>query len=319
MKRDEKEAQTIRAVRWRPRISVEIIRYAYKPSSSSSSCAQPRGRRGTKTWRCNEELANLHSHEAKGKCLQQSVERGGERDGSRQRGKSKRRGERKRRDEGGRERCAIAKPRQRTRHDAGVGAIDWRRRFLDVAICPPPPSPFSLPPPPLSSSSFLARSHLPAPPSPSSSPSSPPCARLHPSPSPPRKSPVSFPLRYSLHFVLSLRSHRSMDTRLPSSSPLRAFVYVVLRLYTAAFYSSSSPSLSSVAVHRLFPSSSSQKPSIPLHLPGLPPPPPSAPSASPRLFSIRRGNRCCSGPELVQNRWARATSGKGVVGYPLRG
>lgn len=77
MKRDEKEAQTIRAVRWRPRISVEIIRYAYKPSSSSSSCAQPRGRRGTKTWRCNEELANLHSHEAKGKCLQQSVERGG--------------------------------------------------------------------------------------------------------------------------------------------------------------------------------------------------------------------------------------------------
>lgn len=60
-------------------------------ASSSSSCTQPRGRRGTKTWRCNEDL--LHSHEAKGKCLQQSVER--VRDIyiyiSRQRGKSKRR------------------------------------------------------------------------------------------------------------------------------------------------------------------------------------------------------------------------------------
>lgn len=39
----------------------------------------------------------------------------------------------------------------------------------------------------------------------------------------------------------------------------------------------------------------------------------------PRLFSIRRGNRCCSGPELVQNRWARATSAsRRGVGYPCR-
>lgn len=56
--------------------------------------------------------------------------------------------------------------------------------------------------------------------------------------------------------------------------------------------------------------------------PAPPPPllsPPPAPLPPPRLFSIRRGNRCCSGPELVQNRWARATSGKGVAGNPLRG
>ena len=43
------------------------------------------------------------------------------------------------------------------------------------------------------------------------------------------------------------------------------------------------------------------------------------PSTYPRLFAIRRGNRCCSGPELVQNRWARATSAsRRGVGYPCR-
>lgn len=138
-------------------------------------------------------------------------------------------------------------------------------------------------------------------------------SRPHENPPSPSRSAILSTL-YFLS-VLTVRWIHACLLRLPYARSYN----VVLRLYTAAFYSSSSPSLSSVAVHRLFPSSSSQKPSIPLHLPGLPPPPPSAPSASPRLFSIRRGNRCCSGPELVQNRWARATSGKGVVGYPLRG
>lgn len=50
---------------------------------------------------------------------------------------------------------------------------------------------------------------------------------------------------------------------------------------------------------------------LPIHLPGPPPPPLPLP-----LFPIRRGNRCCSGPELVQNRWPRATSGKGLAGLP---
>lgn len=224
MKRDEKEAQTIRAVRWRPRISVEIIRYAYKPSSSSSSCAQPRGRRGTKTWRCNEELANLHSHEAKGKCLQQSVERGGrERWEQAERKKQKERRTKEERRRGEREmryrKTPAANAARRRGRRYRLASAFPRRRYLPAAAVSflSPSSSIIL--------VFFPRTFSPTRPSlASASPSSPPCARLHPSPSPSRKSPVSFPLRYSLHFVLSLRSHRSMDTRLPSSSPLRAFV-----------------------------------------------------------------------------------------------
>lgn len=64
-------------------------------------------------------------------------------------------------------------PANTARHNAGVGAIDWRRRFLHVAICPPPTSPFSFsfslslsthplaePRISLSSSISLPRSHL---------------------------------------------------------------------------------------------------------------------------------------------------------------